>query len=187
MEPQAGVSNEVELNPPQQDRVISNMEEEMVMEVGAADVRRTFPSEEEDDMECEESSQNNNATVTVENERDRVQIGAAGSRTLPLAIEQTRRPELICLNPASNSVRNEGVDIIVVNNELTKTEKTFLMMQEFMLKKGLIKPGMSDKELQEFLTDGEEPLLPTQDTQNLSNRGTNGKTGRPNKTKGDRE
>ena len=68
MEPQAGVSNEVELNPPQQDRVISNMEEEMVMEVGTADVRRTFPSEEEDDMECEESSQNNNATVTVENE-----------------------------------------------------------------------------------------------------------------------
>ena len=62
--------------------ITSNLEEDMIMEVGAADVRSTFPSEEDEIMSEHELSCNNNATVGIECQQ--VQM-SAGSRTLPRA------------------------------------------------------------------------------------------------------
>ena len=85
----------------------------------------------ESNPETNLQGQNNNATVAVK----RVQIGASGSRPSPM----TTQPVLIDANPVIRASGEEGV------------RDTLKMMQDYMLKKGLIMPDMNDQQLGEFL------------------------------------
>ena len=58
----------------------------------------------------------------------------------------------------------ESTAIGSITGSSDQSQKTFLLMQEFMLKKGLIAPGMNEIELQEFLAKeqtGENPTCTT--------------------------
>ena len=105
------------------------VEDEMKMEIGVGDVEREFPMES--DPETNLQGHDNNATVAVE----RVQIGASGSRPSLM----TTRPVLIDANPVTRASGEEGM------------HDTLKMMQDYMLKKGLIMPDMNDQQLREFL------------------------------------
>ena len=109
-----------------QETAASFEDESMILETevtAAADSE--FPEEE---IQFEDRSANNNATIGIKHSS----LSASGSHGMTLTTQQ-QLPVLKDVNPDSD------------------LQRTFALMQNFMLKKGLINSTMSQQEMQEFM------------------------------------
>ena len=122
-----GVSSQ---NSSQESVAVHLLDEDMEMMVEGVELE--FPNEEEDGL----IARNNNATVS----NAQVQVSACGSR--PLSI-----PDRIDASPVSQKRRCERDESPIKDN------KTLSLMQEYLIKKGVINTSMSEDQLQQFLTE----------------------------------
>ena len=114
--------------------------EEMLIEVGTVELQSTFPYE---------GDANNNS---VRPAGQQVEQSAFRASVLPRDTTLEKQPDVKMRLEFADS--QPGAEENEINNSEINNEeqrKTFLLMQNFMLQKGLIDPSMNDKQIQAIL------------------------------------